>query len=316
MADTVAAVDARVVANSTLCREHVAIEIALSGFPHSEPGQFLHLKCASPSLPTTHALTWPEDGFPSLDACDDAAFLRRPFSIADRWDDEDGTAHVLIIARTVGRGTHWLARLKSGESLNVTGPLGRGFTIPRAACSFALVGGGVGIPPLLYLARRLHESGQRDVTMVIGAATRELLPVRMLGDPAHDGTARACVALPGGAQFPAIVTSDDGSIGLRGLTTDGLRVWNEQRAAGGRAAAVLACGPEPMLRAVAALTREFGVDCQLCIERTMGCGLGTCLSCVVRVRDGSRPDGWRWAQACTDGPVFSRDDLLDYAVPD
>jgi dihydroorotate dehydrogenase electron transfer subunit len=67
-----------------------------------------------------------------------------------------------------------------------------------------------------------------------------------------------------------------------------------------------------MLKAVAQLTRELGLPCQLCVERNMGCGVGTCLSCVVRRRDARRPEGWSWALACTDGPVFERDELLDY----
>ena len=74
---------------------------------------------------------------------------------------------------------------------------------------------------------------------------------------------------------------------------------------------VFACGPEAMLHAVAARTRALDWDCQLCIETVMGCGLGTCLSCVVRVRDDRRSAGWRWALSCSEGPVFERDTLLD-----
>jgi dihydroorotate dehydrogenase electron transfer subunit len=68
-----------------------------------------------------------------------------------------------------------------------------------------------------------------------------------------------------------------------------------------------------MLRAVARLTAQLGLQCQLCVERNMGCGIGACLSCVVRVRDAQREAGWRWALACVDGPVFPRDELLDYS---
>jgi dihydroorotate dehydrogenase electron transfer subunit len=110
------------------------------------------------------------------------------------------------------------------------------------------------------------------------------------------------------------MATDDGSVGWRGSAVDALRAWHARHGRGDRPAAVFTCGPEAMLKAVARTTRALGLSCQLCIERKMGCGLGTCLSCVVRVRDTSQAMGWRWALACQDGPVFDRDDLLDYAV--
>jgi dihydroorotate dehydrogenase electron transfer subunit len=316
------AVDAQVVANSPLCREHVAIEVALREFPASEPGQFIQLQCGEPISGAPQVIEWPTDGFPSLDGREwreNPAFLRRPFSIADRWEDTDGGSHLLVISRTVGRGTRWLEQLRIGDRLNLSGPLGRGFRVPEpptsagaeAMPSIVLIGGGVGIPPLLYTARRLHELGWRDVTAVFGATTRDLLPLHLLAEPNADGTPSVCVALPGEAAYPAIITTDDGSAGCRGLVTDGLSAWHARHSASAPPL-VLACGPERMVRAVAEATRKLNLDCQLCIERSMGCGLGTCLSCVVRLRDGGRPEGWRWGLACLDGPVFSRDELLDY----
>jgi dihydroorotate dehydrogenase electron transfer subunit len=218
----------------------------------------------------------------------------------------------VIISRTVGPGTAWLERLSPQETVNVTGPLGRGFRIPPEDVPIVLVGGGVGIPPLVYLARRLDESGRRDVTAVFGATTRDLLPVRLLSEPTTDGQPRMCAELAGVARFPVAITTDDGSVGMRGVVTDALRRRHADRGRQSRAGGmVFACGPEPMLEAVAEITRELGLGCQLCIERKMGCGLGTCLSCVVRVRDDSRAEGWRWALVCSDGPVFDREELVD-----
>jgi dihydroorotate dehydrogenase electron transfer subunit len=118
--------------------------------------------------------------------------------------------------------------------------------------------------------------------------------------------------MAGRVRYPLIVTSDDGSLGLRGRVTDGLERWAGRR--GGEAAPlVCACGPTPMLRAVSQLCARLGIEAQLCIETTMACGLGTCLSCVVRVHDAAREAGWRWALSCSEGPVFSRERLLDYA---
>jgi len=313
----VCARDARVVNVTVICREHIEVEFVLPEFPASNPGQFLQVRCADEvgTMPTV--LTWPADEFPSPELGDrqrPRAFLRRPFSIADQWQDDSGQTHLCVISRGVGVGTGWLERLRPGEALNITGPLGHGFDIPGPDVPVVCIGGGVGIPPLLYLARRLQELGHRDVTAVFGATTRELLPLRLSGEPAADGTPRRCVELPAGAPFEAIITTDDGSLGMAGLVTDAVHRWCVQPNTRQGRPTALACGPEPMLWAAAGLTRKFNLDCQLCIERTMGCGLGTCLSCVVRVADSTRPDGWRWALACSDGPVFDRDALLDYRV--
>jgi dihydroorotate dehydrogenase electron transfer subunit len=310
-------VDALVVTCTHVCREHVALELSAREFPPSEPGQFLELLCreTSSAEPAIHA--WPDDGFPSLahsDLSTQSPFLRRPFSIADRCSATDGTVRLGVISRRVGAGTRWLEQLKAGESLNITGPLGRGFRIPARETPLVLIGGGVGLPPMLYLARRLAELGHRDVTAIFGATTHDLLPLRFTGEVPRDGEPAACIAWPGTAAYPTIITTDDGSLGLHGRVTDGLSAWQAHRSAATQNATVMACGPDAMLRAVARLTRECGLDCQLCIERNMGCGLGTCLSCVVRMHDAAQPAGWRWALACTDGPVFARDELLDYSA--
>ncbi len=307
-------VDACVASCVQLCREHVAIELAPAVFPPSDPGQFLQLLCSDDHAPRDADCESGRDGFPSpLDAdfCAPRPYLRRPFSIADRWTAPDGSPRLLVISRSVGVGTRWLARLVAGDVLSIAGPLGRGFRTPPVDAPIALVGGGVGIPPMLYLARRLHELGHRDVTVIFGALSRDLLPLTLRSEPGDRAT--TCVALPGDAPYPALVTTDDGSCGLHGRVTAGLARWHGDLRGGGVAPVVYACGPEAMLRAIADLTRKLELACQLCIERNMGCGLGTCLSCIVRVRAVDRPAGWRWGLACTDGPVFDRDDLLDYA---
>lgn len=309
------AVRARVAACVPICHEHVQLDVVLPVFPASVPGQFVQLLCRADDEVAPGVLEWHEDCLPtwsSPDVTERSAYLRRPFSLADHWRDTDGATHLGVISHSVGSGTRWLARLRPGDTLNLTGPLGRGFEIPGDARPLVLVGGGVGIPPLLYLARRLHELGRTDVTVILGARERNLLPVGLRQEPARDGTPTDCVALPGAAHCAATVTSDDGSIGLRGLVTDALGQWHARRRLTGPAM-VYACGPAGMLRALAAQTRELGLGCQLCIERNMGCGLGTCLSCVVRARDATQPAGWRWALTCQEGPVFERDLLLDYA---
>lgn len=310
------AAPARVTRVESPCRQHVRIEATVRGFPDSQPGQFLELLCDEDPAGSGPSVHWWLDGQPL--AIRDAAilrrtaYLRRPFSIADHWADADGTQHLVVISRNIGVGTGWLEGLRAGDVLNMTGPLGRPFRVPEEPRPLLLIGGGVGIPPLLYLVRRLKELGRPEPLVIFGATTRDLFPVGLCCDPPTSAAApSACLRLPADAAYPGLVTTDDGTLGVRGLVTDALEAWAAARDPGGPTPLVLACGPEGMLRAVARATRRLGFDCQLCIERLMGCGLGTCLSCIVRVVDEGRPEGWRWGLACTEGPVFERDALAD-----
>lgn len=307
--------ETRVIANRELCREHVAIDVTASGFPASEPGQFVQLLCHEDHEFEASLRDWNENLPPKLAAAswgDRDAYLRRPFSLADHWVATDGLTHLTVISRAVGPGTRWLDRLQVGQTLNVTGPLGKPFRIPADPNPLLLIGGGVGIPPLLYLARRLQQLGHLDVTCIFGSTSGDLFPVPRLDEPLSSGTATACLALPGNALYPSIVTTDDGSLGLRGRVTDALDHWFNLRGPdAARAATLFACGPDAMLKAVAAAAAKSGAACQLCIERHMGCGIGTCLSCVVRVRSERHPAGWRWALTCTEGPIFTPDELYE-----
>ena len=302
----------RVTALTRVCRDHLAIEFDARLLPPSHPGQFIQILCSDDLAVENEARDWPDPGWPGLNSLEwqgHTPVVRRPFSIADRCS-RDGDARALIISRRVGIGTGWLDQLEIGDSLNITGPLGSPFRIDDVQRPLLLIGGGVGIPPMLYLARRLRERGADRVGIVFGAMSRDLFVVPMHAEPAHDGAPTNCLVLPGNADYPAIVTTDDGSIGLAGRVTSGLAVWADRWR--GENALVYACGPEPMLHAIARKTRELQWDCQLCIERTMACGLGTCLSCVVRTPDASKPTGWRWALSCSEGPAFDRDALLDF----
>lgn len=308
---------ARVVTNVNICREHYYLELALTSFPPSQAGQFLQLRCADASHSRPSVREWPESGFPALSdeaVADASAYLRRPFSIADRRDGPDGRTYLLVVHRAIGPGTRWLEQLDVDDSVSITGPLGRGFTLPQPEQWVVMLGGGVGIPPLLYLARTLAERGHARCLAIFGARAAELLPVALRHAPPTTADPTVCVEFPHGGAVPALVTTDDGSLGIRGRVTDGLLAWLERHAVEPKRLRVVACGPEPMLRAVAAVTRDLNLPCELCIERMMGCGFGTCQSCVTRVVDHSRPCGWRYALTCVEGPVFERDVLLDYAA--
>lgn len=311
----VAAARVAVLSVDPICREHVSIELDGRTVPPSQPGQFLELLCCDEAPAEPNVVEWENGALPQVDA--DALlgrkpFVRRPFSIADRGSHPAGRSQLTVISRTIGAGTSYLANLRPGMTLDVTGPLGRGFRVPEnSETPMLLLGGGVGIPPLLYLARCLSDRGFQNVVCVFGATSGDLLPLRWLRTPSATGEPTECVSLPGGARFSSIVTTDDGTLGIHGRVTDAVECLSTSRAQLGTPL-VMACGPEPMLHAVARQTRRLGWGCQLCIEKNMGCGLGTCLSCVVRKVDRAAAAGWRWALTCTDGPVFERDELVEF----
>src|SRR5690606_29973088 len=150
------------------------------------PGQFLQIVCRDDTDSAAAELIWDGIRMPAPRCAEfyqREAFLRRPFSIADRTDDANGAARLAIISRNIGAGTAWLETLAPGDVIDVTGPLGRGFVIPPDESPLVLIGGGVGIPPLLYLARAAAERGRRDVTLILGVMSGELLPVKLRCPP-------------------------------------------------------------------------------------------------------------------------------------
>ena len=217
-----------------------------------------------------------------------AMLLRRAFSVyrAKSAGVYGGTVEVVLAVH--GKGTAWLADRRVNDEIDVVGPLGRPFALPKEQVPCVLVGGGYGSAPLFSLADRLRERGCA-VHMVLGAATERRL----------FGTLEARRA----AQSVA-VTTEDGSVGTPGRVTD---VLPELLARTG-AAVVYACGPMGMLRAVAALAEEHGVWSQCAVEESMACGVGVCMTCVLPVRG---DDGMvRMVRSCIEGPVFRGDRVL------
>lgn len=294
---------ATVVANEFICREHFRLSLRVTDFPASVPGQFVQLQCSdSAQIVDGPAFEWqPGDLIPALgDALASSAMLNRPFSLAGRRETANGSI-LEIIYRVVGVGTDWLSRLKAESTLRVIGPIGKGFSPPMDRQAL-LVGGGVGIPPMLFAAQLFG----RPAVAVCGATSRDLLPLKVTAEPDVRGVeATMCIDEFSRANVRSIITSDDGSIGRRGFVTDALRAWLTLHA--DTPSLIYTCGPEPMLKAVAQIAAEFNTPCQIAVERAMACGLGTCQSCVIRVRDGQ---SWKYKLACTDGPVFDATTLL------
>ena len=209
------------------------------------PGQFLELK-----LP----------GF----------FLRRPLSVCD-WDE----GSVTILYKVVGSGTDWLSRCAAGDVLSALSGLGNGFD-PAACKDVTLViGGGIGVPPMYGLAKRLLAAGKTPVA---------ILGFNTASERFYDDAFRAL-----GVQ--TIVATADGSLGVRGFVTDAL----PERYDG-----FCACGPLPMLRALCAASDKPGF---LSLEARMGCGFGACMGCTIETVNGPR-------RVCKEGPVFRKEELV------
>lgn len=229
------------------------------------------------------------------------ALLRRPFSIGGlrRTGNE---CELDIIGRTIGPGTRMLGAMRPGDATEVLGPLGRPFAINERAGLSILVAGGVGLPPLLWLAETIHKRGVRQIA-ICGARTAELLPLELTGAPRVDGGESACCAEFNRVNAPAIVTSDDGSVGMKGTTADALTKLLVRCGETPERIVVYTCGPDAMMRSVATICGRQSVQCFVALERMMGCGMGTCQSCVVRTHDESGA-GWHYELCCTHGPVF------------
>lgn len=314
-------------ANLPLCRDHYRLDLAVEAFPPTEPGQFVQLACRSVTtddvLEQDREVDWqPGARVPvtDTDLLAPQALLRRPFSLAGRFDGGAGHRSVLqVIHRVVGVGTQWLANLRAGDRVGVLGPLGNTFTLPAGRETVAiLVGGGVGIPPMLYLAAAL--AGRGRAIAFCGATTRELLPLTVTNDapaPAVDAVEPLYNILEFATHgLPAVISTDDGSYGFRGFVTQALERYLDRFGLHGDRAVIYTCGPEPMMKRVADIALERAIPCQIAVERAMACGMGTCQSCCIRVKkpDPARPPlegrDWCYRLACTDGPVFSAAELL------
>ena len=204
------------------------------------------------------------------------SLLRRPFSI---YRAEAGM--ISILYKQVGKGTRELALLPVGAEASFIGPLGNGFPLPPPeGATPVLVAGGYGVAPLYLLARHLDVKG---VVFVGGRTADDLL----------------CLDDFEGIGWQVVVTTEDGSAGVKGRVTDALDTW----LATGKHVIVYACGPDGMLEAIDQRFVRLGLPGWLSLDKHMGCGVGACLACVQRVH--TSDGGTRWKRCCCDGPVFA-----------
>ncbi|NCO42326.1 MAG: dihydroorotate dehydrogenase electron transfer subunit [Armatimonadetes bacterium CG_4_10_14_3_um_filter_66_18] len=288
-------IDAAIVANLPTARGYFELVLEAPGIAQGlRPGQFVHVRCRDSWVP----------------------MLRRPLSVL-RADPVAGTLSLLI--QVAGVGTELLSHAKPGDVLSVLGPLGNWF-VPGHCRQHLLVCGGVGVVPMLPLARELVETfgaSPQDVTVLYGAASAELF---------------SCLPDFEAAGCTLELSTDDGSRGHHGFVTELLEQalsasQSEPRTSesGGtlsrvrsvtvaawKEVAVYVCGPTPMMKRAAALAAAHNAPCQVSLENRMGCGMGVCLGCVVPVRGG----GPKYLRVCREGPVFDAGQIAWEEYPD
>jgi dihydroorotate dehydrogenase electron transfer subunit len=210
--------------------------------------------------------------------------LRRPFSI--HWKNEE---RIEIFFQRIGLGTSLLSQKETNETLDIIGPLGRGFTISEKVQGkeIAAIGGGRGIAPLYFLAHVLRTRGA-SVKIFYGGKTLEDLPLR------------ARIEKSG---YDLFCSTDDGSFGYRGLVSDFFAHEIKKL----NPSFLFSCGPEPMMEKIAHIAQKHQIPAEFSLESIMGCGFGACWGCVRRMK---RKDGNVWLKVCEEGPVFPADEII------
>lgn len=244
--------DLKVNSVEALSDKHVLIKLTHSEpLPEMLPGQFVEVRV---------------DDSPST-------FLRRPISI-NNVDYERNELWLLVAA--VGDGTRRLQQLRSGDTLNCVLPLGNSFTLPeKPSAKVLLVGGGVGVAPLLYLGRKIKAMGMQP-TFLLGARTAK----DVLEKPLFEEVGRV------------LITTEDGSEGEKGFVTNHSVLSSENFDL------ISTCGPKPMMMAVARYAYKNDIECEVSLENKMACGVGACLCCVEKTVEGNKC-------VCKDGPVMN-----------
>lgn len=244
--------DLKVNSVEALSDKHVLIKLTHSEpLPEMLPGQFVEVRV---------------DDSPST-------FLRRPISI-NNVDYERNELWLLVAA--VGDGTRRLQQLRSGDTLNCVLPLGNSFTLPeKPGAKVLLVGGGVGVAPLLYLGRKIKAMGMQP-TFLLGARTAKDVLEKLLFEEVGR----------------VLITTEDGSEGEKGFVT------NHSVLASENFDLISTCGPKPMMMAVARYAYKNDIECEVSLENKMACGVGACLCCVEKTVEGNKC-------VCKDGPVMN-----------
>lgn len=274
---------------------------AFAGF---KPGQFIQIDVSEVALPPIETIP-----YHLRDEAHRHVLLRRPFSFASVTPEGDTTSAELLYC-VLGPATLRMTTLDYGQSINIIGPLGNGFSVPENKKRALLVVGGMGLPPISCLAKSLTaQHADIDATAFVGAKAAASLPFENRLDEMSKQLGFS-VPVFAEAGIPSVIATDDGSAGHKGMVTEELARWlDENGPSGWDETIIYACGPEPMLAAVARIAREHTVDCQVSMERRMACGIGLCQSCAVEFRVPDS-DETIYRLCCKDGPVFDAKDII------
>ena len=248
--------DKQIISNDIIKYTFESSEIAETAVP----GQFLEIKCS--------------EGIDTI--------LRRPISISNTIPK---LGSVEFIMQVRGNATSVFSKRKPGDDIDVIGPLGKGFTVNPEKKNPIILGGGIGIFPMYFLAKKINNP---DTKIVLGFRNKDFV---IMEDDFS--------ALPGKLH----ITTDDGSYGQKGFVTDVLE--KEIKSSG--VDMIYACGPLPMLKKVQQISINAGISCELSAEERMGCGIGACLGCAIKLVEG---DEWRYGHVCKDGPVFKAEKVI------
>lgn len=261
-------------------------------FATATPGQFAELDLSRCSLPT-------EVADPNICA-DRQIILRRPFSFSDIRIAGADDVQIDILYCVLGPATTRMTTLRNGDQVTIIGPLGKGFTIPANKKTALLIAGGMGAPPMQHLGSFLSQN-HPDIRLAAfaGARSKDDLPFTLASD--DDGS--VSLAEFSKCDVHSHIATDDGSVGLHGFVTDCAQAWIRDNTPNPEETIIYTCGPEPMLKSVAALAFHYNIDCQVSMERMMACGIGLCQSCAVEAKvEGN--DETVYKLCCKDGPVF------------
>jgi dihydroorotate dehydrogenase electron transfer subunit len=250
-------------------------------------------KCARTALPGSFAHV----------CCDPAVPMRRPLSIM-RTDPQAGWVEFLY--KIVGEGLGHLSTRRPGDRLSILGPIGKPFALNPDRSRPLLIGGGVGIPPMLFVAEDLHSKGGHwEPFVIMGSELPFPFPLRKstLHVPGVSDDATHGLASLEMIGIPSRLASWAGLEGVhKGFVTDLARRWLDALSDSERDQVdIMACGPTPMLRAVAQLARDYSLPCQVSLEEFMACAVGGCAGCTVAI---NTEDGVVMKRVCVDGPVF------------
>jgi len=276
-------IKAEILLNKEIASSHFKMVLNLGKVNSSaRPGQFLHIRAGTAYDP----------------------LLRRPISI----HRIGSTPNIIeLLYKIEGKGTQLMSRRSKGTYIDIIGPLGNGFKVPKGQSNFILMAGGMGIAPLIALADSLARFRKRTITVILGAKTKDFIICRK---ELRDIGAKV------------IVVTEDGSEGEKGLVTAVLESVIEQFDLRKNATALslrrpqkvtiseyspevglYACGPSAMLRAVATIAKYYTMQAQGSFEERMGCGVGACLGCAIQTKAG-------YKRVCKDGPVFDLEDIV------